>query len=72
MKKNEKGITLFSLVITIVVLALLAAVLVNASIDNSPAMELLNAIRDDYYEEQTQTEEKVNRMVNGWENIILE
>lgn len=71
MKKNEKGITLFSLVITIVVLALLAAVLVNASIDNSPAMEALNAIRDDYYEEQTQTEEKVNRMVNGWENIIL-
>ena len=72
MKKDEKGITLFSLVVTIVVLALLAAVLVNASIDNSPAMESLNAIRDDYYQEQTQTEEKVNRMTNGWENIIIE
>lgn len=71
MKKSEKGITLISLVITIVVLSLLASALVSASIDNSPVIEALNQMQDSYYEKQTQTEDKVNKMVNGWEDIIL-
>lgn len=71
MKKRENGITLLSLVITVVVLALLATVLVNASISYSPTIETLNQMQDSYYEKQTQTEDKINRMVNGWENIIL-
>ncbi len=71
MKKSENGITLISLVITIVVLSLLASVLVSASIDNSPAIETLNQMQDSYYEEQTKTEERINEMTDGWEDIIL-
>ena len=71
MKNNEKGITLLSLVITIVVLALLASALVSASIDNSPTIEVLNQMQDSYYEKQTQTEDKINGMLNGWEDIVL-
>ena len=71
MKKSENGITLISLVITIVVLSLLASVLVSDSIDNSPAIETLNQMQDSYYEEQTKTEERINEMTDGWEDIIL-
>ena len=71
MKKSENGITLISLVITIVVWSLLASVLVSASIDNSPAIETLNQMQDSYYEEQTKTEERINEMTDGWEDIIL-
>ena len=71
MKKSENGITLISLVITIVVLSLLASVLVSASIDNSPAIETLNQMQDSYYEEQTKTEERINEKTDGWEEIIL-
>ena len=38
MKKNERGITLISLVVTIVILSILASLLVDASIKNSPAI----------------------------------
>lgn len=71
MKKNERGITLISLVVTIVILSILASLLVDASIKNSPAVETLNSIRNSYKNEQTKTEERVNKMTNGWEDIIL-
>lgn len=71
MKKNESGITLLSLVVTVVVMALLAAVLVDASINSSPALETINNIANEYYDEQTKTEDRIDDMTNGWENIIL-
>ena len=71
MKKGESGITLISLVITIVVLSILAAVLVDASLQVAPSTEALNNLRNDFQNEQTETEEKINEMTNGWEDVIL-
>lgn len=71
MKKRESGITLISLVITIVVLFILAAVLVDASLQVAPSTEALNNLRNDFQNEQTETEEKINEMTNGWEDVIL-
>lgn len=71
MKKGESGITLISLVITIVVLSILAAVLVDASLQVAPSTEALNNLRNDFQNEQIETEEKINEMTNGWEDIIL-
>ena len=71
MKKGESGITLISLVITIVVLFILAAVLVDASLQVAPSTEALNNLRNDFQNEQTETEEKINEMTNGWEDVLL-
>ena len=71
MKKSEKGITLISLVVTIVVLSILTSVLVRASVEGNPVLEEVKGIENDYYKEKENTEEKVNSMVTGWENVIL-
>lgn len=70
MKKNEKGITLLSLVITIIVLSILATVLVSTSIIGNPLLKEVQESRNDYYEQKEITEKKVNNMTQGWENII--
>ena len=71
MKKNEKGITLLSLVITVIVLLILASVLVSTSILGNPLLEEVKGGRNDYYDKKEQTETKVNSMTNGWEDIIM-
>lgn len=69
--KNEQGITLLSLVVTVIILSILASVLVSASIKDNPAMDSSNTLKEFYYNEQTKTEERINSMTNGWEDIIL-
>lgn len=69
--KNENGITLLSLVITVIVLSILASLLVSASIKNNPAMETVNSMKDFYANEQSKTKKEVDRVTNGWENVIL-
>lgn len=71
MKKKENGVTLLSLVITIIVLLILAGVVVNVSFINSPTVDSIKKMENSYYNQQTSAEEKVNDMVNGWEDIIL-
>lgn len=71
MKKNEKGITLLSLVITIIVLSVLASILVSISITENPLIDEIQASRNYYNEQKEQTETKVNSMVQGWEDVIL-
>ena len=71
MKKTEKGVTLLSLVITIIVLIILAGVVVNVSLTDSPTIKSIKDMENSYYNHQIDTEEKVNDMVNGWEDIIL-
>ena len=70
MKKNEKGITLLSLVVTVIVLSILASILVNVSIVGNPLLKEVNGARNDYNEQKEQIETKINSMTNGWENII--
>lgn len=71
MKKDEKGITLLSLVITIIVLSILASVLVSISITENPLIDEIQASRNYYNEQKEQTETRVNSMVQGWEDVIL-
>ena len=56
---------------SIVVLLILASVLVRVSVSNNPVVEEVYNIENEYYEQKRDTEEKVNNMVNGWEDIIL-
>lgn len=71
MKKNEKGITLLSLVITIIILSVLASILVSISITENPLIDEIQASRNYYNEQKEQTETRVNSMVQGWEDVIL-
>ena len=70
MKKNEKGITLLSLVITIIVLSILSSILVSTSIVGNPLLEEVKGAGNDYFDQKEQTETRVNSMTKGWENII--
>lgn len=71
MKKTESGITLVSLVVTILVLSILTSVLVRVSVDGNPVLKEAEEIRNEYYNQKSDTEEKVNDMVTGWENVIF-
>lgn len=71
MKKNEQGITLLSLVITIVVLLIISSIVIDTSIKNSPMTNTINSIEEQYYEKKNITQNKVNEITNGWEDIIL-
>ena len=71
MNTNEKGITLISLVITVVVLSILAGLLIETSLDDNGAVEIMNQVQNSYYTQQEQTQTRVNEMTNGWEDIIL-
>ena len=70
MKSNENGITLVSLVVTVVVLAILARVLINISIDDGNTIETMNEMRNSYYTQEKQTQNKINEMTNGWEEVL--
>ncbi len=70
MKSNENGITLVSLVVTVVVLAILAGVLINISIDDGNTIETMNEMRNSYYTQEKQTQNKINEMTNGWEEVL--
>ena len=70
MKSNENGITLVSLVVTVVVFAILAGVLINISIDDGNTIETMNEMRNSYYTQEKQTQNKINEMTNGWEEVL--
>ncbi len=70
MNTNEKGITLISLVITVVVLSILAGLLIETSLDDNGAVEIMNQVQNSYYTQQEQTQTRVNEMTNGWEDVL--
>ena len=70
MKTNENGITLLSLVITVVVLAFLATILVNLSLTNNSAVNVVRDAEDSYYDKKEYTQNRINEMTNGWENLL--
>lgn len=70
MNTNEKGITLISLVVTVVVLSILAGLLIETSLDNNDAVEIMNQVQNSYYTQQEQTQTRVNEMTNGWEDVL--
>ena len=70
MKTNENGITLLSLVITVVVLAFLASVLVDLSLRDNDAINVVKKGEEKYYEQKEQTENRILDMTNGWEDVL--
>ena len=70
MKTNENGITLLSLVITVVILAFLATILVNLSLTNNSAVNVVRDSEDSYYDQKEYTQNRINEMTNGWENLL--
>ncbi len=70
MKTNENGITLLSLVITVIVLGILASVLVNLSLQDSGTLDVMNNAKDTYYNQKEYTENRIQDMTNGWEDVL--
>lgn len=70
MKTNENGITLLSLVITVIILAFLATILVNLSLTNNSAVNVVRDAEDSYYDQKEYTQNRINEMTNGWENLL--
>ena len=70
MKSNENGITLLSLVITVIVLAILASVLVDLSLKDNDTINVVKDGEKVYYEQKEQTENRILDMTNGWEDIL--
>ena len=70
MRTKENGITLLSLVITVVVLGILASVLVDLSLRDNDAVNVVKKGEEKYYEQKEQTENRILDMTNGWEEIL--
>lgn len=70
MRTNENGITLLSLVITIIVLAILASLMVELSLKDNDAVNVVKKGEEKYYEQKEQTENRILDMTNGWEDIL--
>lgn len=70
MKTNENGITLISLVITVIVLGILASVLVNLSLQDAGTLDVMNDARETYYNQKEYTENRILDMTNGWEDVL--
>lgn len=70
MKTNENGITLLSLVITVIVLAFLASVLINFSLRGSDTIDVMQDAQDSYYDQKEYTQNRIEDMANGWEDIL--
>lgn len=70
MRKSENGITLVSLVVTIVVLSVLIGLLMKVSIGESPVIEEVKNIQNTYYIEKQETEQTVQELTSDWEDII--
>ena len=63
--KQEKGITLIALVVTIVVLLILAGVSISLVINNNGVISKAKEARDKYAEAQTNDEKQLNE-VTDW------
>jgi len=63
--KQEKGITLIALVVTIVVLLILAGVSLSLVLNNNGVISRAKEAKNRYAEEQTNDEKQLNELANG-------
>ena len=70
MKTNENGITLLSLVITVIVLAILASVLVSLSLKGNDTIDVMHKSEESYYDQKEYTQNRIKDMSNGWEDVL--
>ena len=69
-KKENLGITLVALVITIVVLIILAGVLINISLGNNGLFNKAKTAKEMYTNAQAQEETEIAKISNGIDDII--
>ena len=67
--RNNKGITLISLVITIIVMSILTAVIVR-TIDGTVVIDTMEMVEDEYDENVEQTNQKTRYVESEWGEII--
>ncbi len=70
MKTNENGITLASLVIAVVILAILTTVLVDLSLKDNATVDVMRRAQNVYVNQKSETQTRINEMTNGWEDIL--
>lgn len=66
---KEKGITLITLVVSIILMGILVAVLVRASVGGNLLNEV-QRVEDDYYNMINDTQDKTKDIEQKWEGII--
>ncbi len=67
--KNEKGITLTTLVVTIMIMSILAVVIIRAS-SYRGVLNKINTISEDFDEDKRETDEKIEEIEEQWEGVI--
>ena len=67
--KTEKGITIIAVVITVMIMAILATLLVRASIGQNLFKEL-NNIEEDFSKTLQSTNQKTQSIKDAWEGVI--
>ena len=67
--KTEKGITLTALVITVMIMAILATLLVRASVGKNLLKEV-NGIKEDFSKTIDNTNKKTQSIQDAWEGVI--
>ena len=70
--KQEKGITLIALVVTIVVLLILAGVSISLVLNNNGVISRAKEAKNQYAEEQTNVEKQLNELANGIDEMEKE
>ena len=68
--KRERGITLVSLVVTIIVMIILAAIVIRAMDGLDVATETVNIVDQAYSQNKTEMEKELNNTKDKWGNII--
>ena len=67
--KKENGITMISLVITVVIMSILAAILIKATLDGN-ILEQKDKIENDFYGTMEYTENRIKSEREKWEGVI--
>lgn len=66
--REEKGITLAILVITVIVMGILATILVNATMGGN-LLKNANSVQENFYEVLQDTDEKIQNVEDKWEGV---
>ncbi len=67
--RKEKGITLISLAVTVMIMILLAGILITASNYNKIVQEK-DAAESDFEEEVEQTDQKIDSIQEQWGDVL--
>lgn len=67
--KNENGITLITIAVTIVIMGILAGLLVRASVGGS-LLKKANDVQENYYDMIDDTDEKMENLKQKWDGVI--